>query len=55
VALLRPTDLIFGIGNPVKAEKRLGWKALSTMRKVVGKMIEEELKDQNGNNRSKKY
>lgn len=41
-ALMRPTDLAGGSGDPSLAEKNLGWKAQHRMRDVVRMMIEGE-------------
>jgi len=40
--LLRPTDILEGCGNPIKAEKQLGWKAAFVLEDVVRKMMKEE-------------
>jgi GDPmannose 4,6-dehydratase len=42
--LLRPTDIVFGKGNPTKAEKILGWKAKIGVSEIIEKMIAEKLK-----------
>ncbi|MBD2593313.1 GDP-mannose 4,6-dehydratase [Nostoc sp. MBR 210] len=44
-SLLRPTDIVIGRGNPVKAEEKLGWQAQYTMKDVVRMMIEDKQKD----------
>lgn len=36
---MRPTDLKISIGDPSKAETKMGWKAKSNMRDVIAKMI----------------
>ena len=41
-ALLRPTDLSRGFGDPSLAEKELGWRAKYRMRDVVRMMVEAE-------------
>jgi len=41
-ALLRPTDLATGRGNPAKALAKLGWQARHRMREVVRMIIEAE-------------
>ncbi|NOY16070.1 MAG: GDP-mannose 4,6-dehydratase [Gammaproteobacteria bacterium] len=41
--LLRPTDIAFGVGNPTKARRLLGWEAENSMRNVVKMMIDEEM------------
>jgi len=38
-ALQRPTDILFGKGNPEKAGKLLGWRAKTRMADVIKKMI----------------
>ena len=38
-SLYRPTDLAVSRGNPSKAERILGWKADTTMKDVVARMI----------------
>lgn len=43
-ALLRPTDIAQGKGNPAKALRVLGWQAKSKMRDVVKLMVEAERK-----------
>jgi GDPmannose 4,6-dehydratase len=40
--LLRPLDITFSSGNPIKAERLLGWKAAKKMREVVGLLVEAE-------------
>lgn len=42
-SLLRPTDILFGCGDPTKAKKKLGWQAKLTMHDVVQKMIKAEM------------
>lgn len=41
-ALLRPTDLATGRGNPARARDRLGWQARHRMRDVVRMMVQAE-------------
>lgn len=41
-ALLRPTDIAVGKGNPAKAYWQLGWKAEYVMRDVVRMMVQSE-------------
>jgi GDPmannose 4,6-dehydratase len=41
-ALLRPTDITTGKGNPGKAERVLGWKAQYRMPEVVSMMLQAE-------------
>ena len=41
-ALLRPTDILSGCGNPAKARHVLGWQAEMTMPDVVRRMVEAE-------------
>jgi GDPmannose 4,6-dehydratase len=43
-SLLRPTDILEGCGNPVRAEKQLGWKAAYRLEDVVREMVRSELK-----------
>ncbi len=43
-ALLRPTDIMLSVANPLQAERLLGWKARSTMPDVVGMMVAENKK-----------
>lgn len=43
-ALLRPTDIAFGVGNPTKARDVLGWKASNDMRSIVKMMVDEEMR-----------
>lgn len=40
--LFRPTEIMYGCGNPAKAKEVLGWAARSTMRDVVRKMLAAE-------------
>ena len=42
-ALLRPSDISSGKGNPAKAERVLGWKAQAHMREVIARMVKGEL------------
>jgi GDPmannose 4,6-dehydratase len=42
-ALLRPTDLMEGRGNPAKARQKLGWEARYRMADVVRMMVEHEM------------
>ena len=39
----RPMDIHCSVGNPAKAEARLGWKAETLMPDLVGRLIEAEL------------
>lgn len=39
-SLYRPTEILWGGGSPIKAYKKLGWKAKSCMHDVVKKMID---------------
>jgi GDPmannose 4,6-dehydratase len=41
-SLIRPTEISFGRGNPVKANRDLGWKARHDMHFVVRMMVEAE-------------
>ena len=41
-SLLRPTDILFGCGDPTRAKEQLGWQARSVMQDVVEKMIRAE-------------
>lgn len=41
-SLLRPTEILFGKGNPSKANQELGWKASHDMFSVVRMMVESE-------------
>lgn len=38
----RPTEIMYGCGNPAKAKKDFGWEARSKMRDVVRKMLAAE-------------
>ena len=38
-ALMRPTDLRFGCGNPARARRDLGWQATVGMEEVVRRMV----------------
>jgi GDPmannose 4,6-dehydratase len=39
--LFRPSDILFGKGNPQKAYKKLGWKAKSTMPDIIQLMKQD--------------
>ncbi len=41
--LMRPTDILYNKVDPFKAARGLGWKAKSTMKHVVGMMLEAEI------------
>ena len=41
-SLLRPSEIMVSRGNPLKAEKELGWKAQYRMHDVIRMMIEAE-------------
>lgn len=45
--LLRPTDIREGCGNPAKAERELGWKAVFQLEDAVREMIRAKRGDQN--------
>lgn len=40
--LFRPTEIMYGCGNPAKAKKDFGWEARAKMRDVVRKMLAAE-------------
>ena len=40
--LLRPTDIMISVANPIKAEQELGWKARSFMPDVAAMMVAEK-------------
>ena len=42
-SLIRPSEIMIGLANPLKAEKKLGWKATFSMNDVINEMIKEEL------------
>lgn len=42
-SLFRPTDLLYGKADPSKAEKVLGWRAVTFVEQVIEKMIHSEL------------
>ena len=42
-SLLRPSEIMVSKGNPIKAEKELGWKARNRMKDVIRMMIAEDL------------
>ena len=46
-ALMRPTDLETGRGNPAKAVRLLGWKARHTLKDVVRMMVAAEMQGTN--------
>jgi GDPmannose 4,6-dehydratase len=39
----RPTEVDLLIGDPAKAERRLGWKHETTWREIVAEMVREDL------------
>jgi GDPmannose 4,6-dehydratase len=41
-SLIRPSEIMIGLANPLKAEKKLGWKATYVMNDVINEMIKEE-------------
>jgi GDPmannose 4,6-dehydratase len=41
-SLFRPTEINFGLGNPAKAHRELGWKARHDMFSVVKMMVDAE-------------
>ena len=41
-SLLRPTDVEYSVGNPVKAEKQLHWKAQTKGTELIRKLVEAE-------------
>lgn len=43
--LMRPTDIARNKVDPSKAAKRLGWKAKSGMREIVGMMLDAEIEN----------
>jgi GDPmannose 4,6-dehydratase len=49
--LLRPADIREGRGNPIKAERELGWKAAFGLEDVVREMIKAGRKKYRGNNK----
>jgi len=42
-SLMRPSDIIFSKGNPLKAQKTLKWKAETDVEKLIKIMIQSEL------------
>jgi GDPmannose 4,6-dehydratase len=42
-SLLRPSEIMVSRGNPLKAEKKLGWKVRYKMKDVIRMMIAEDL------------
>lgn len=46
-ALLRPADIREGCGNPAKAERELGWKAVFQLEDVVREMVQAKTVDNN--------
>jgi GDPmannose 4,6-dehydratase len=47
-SLLRPSEIMISRGNPLKAEKELGWKARYLMGDVIRMMTDEELGRERG-------
>ena len=41
-SLIRPSEIMIGLANPLKAEKKLGWKAIYGMNDVINEMIKED-------------
>ena len=41
--LMRPTDIMEGRGNPIKAKRQLDWKAQIKMKQVANKMVQARL------------
>jgi len=41
-SLFRPSEIMHGCGNPVKAKRELAWKAVSHMPDVVRRMVEAQ-------------
>jgi len=41
-SLFRPSEIMHGCGNPAKAKRELGWKAVSHMSEVVRMMVEAQ-------------
>jgi GDPmannose 4,6-dehydratase len=41
--LLRPSDHLYGVGNPQKAADKLGWKAKYKMEDIIRMILEDEL------------
>jgi len=44
-SLFRPSEIMYGCGNPAKANSELGWKAVSRMPEVVRMMVEARKKE----------
>ncbi|MFT5426235.1 MAG: GDPmannose 4,6-dehydratase [Gammaproteobacteria bacterium] len=44
-SLFRPSEIMFGRGNPTKAKKKLNWQAKSKMHDVIRNMISAEMKN----------
>lgn len=40
--LLRPSDIVYSVGDPSKAEAELGWKAQTDFQTLVSKLVEAE-------------
>jgi GDPmannose 4,6-dehydratase len=43
IDLMRPSDLLDSIGNPIKAKQKLGWEAKMKMNDVIREMIKSKL------------
>lgn len=43
VRLLRPSDIMIGVGDPSKAFRKLGWKAVKKMPEIIEAMIQAQL------------
>jgi GDPmannose 4,6-dehydratase len=46
--LYRPTEIALGLGNPARANERLGWQARYAMRDVVRMMVRDEMASPRG-------
>ena len=42
-ALRRPYEIMYSAGNPARAQELIGWRAESTMKDVIGRMLTAEL------------
>ena len=42
-SFMRPTDILKSYTDPTKASKELGWRARTTMKEVVKRMMQEDL------------
>jgi GDPmannose 4,6-dehydratase len=45
---LRPAEVDVLLGNPAKAQRKLGWKPKTTLNELIGMMVEADLRRHGG-------